>query len=249
MMIARYVEAGSQLYVYQHAASYGEVEGHLLHHVESSFANRFRTWGWRICANDESYVALRLLKPPAFRYRAGWRGTYWIYMILRQPLRALIDSTLATQECFFGALKTSLAGKILIRPHTQKRGHAETQIIEEARRSVVAIDDGTSLMADLIKYAELLILDDFPSTAFLECAIGDVPVLAIVPAETEFTQIARAFYDEFFAAGLLHRSPESAAAFLNQLDVKSWWRHVSRQPIFLDYIATFANRDTSRLPR
>jgi putative transferase (TIGR04331 family) len=189
------------------------------------------------------------MKPPALMYRAGWWGTYWIYVILRQPLRALIDTTLATQQRFFGALKTSRARKIVIRPHTQKRGHAETQIIEQAQRSVVAIDDGTSLMADLIKDAELVILDNFPSTAFLECAIGDVPVVAIVPAETEFTQIARTFYDEFFAAGLLHRSPESAAAFLNRLDVKSWWQRVSRQPIFRDYVATFGNRDTSRLPR
>jgi hypothetical protein len=87
----------------------------------------------------------------------------------------------------------------------------------------------------------------FPSTAFLESIIGGVPIVAIVPEGTEFTEAAGEFYREFARLGVLHDSPESAAAFLNHLSVRSWWREISGLDCFRDYLNCFCNRDLSRI--
>jgi putative transferase (TIGR04331 family) len=123
----------------------------------------------------------------------------------------------------------------------------ETQVVDEVRSRVRAIDDGASRMIDLVRESELLVLDMFPSTAFMESMTADVPIIAIVPEDAAFTENAASFYDEFFKIGLLHKSPASAAAFLNHLNVRHWWQGVTRLTCFKEYLATFCNRDLSLL--
>ena len=247
MIIARYVEEGSRLSFYQHAAGYGEVCGHVLHHAEGQLADRFRTWGWNLRENDEPYLALRLMKPPRLIFRAKSGAESWLFVIVRPPVRRLIEKTYAVQRSFFGTLRDERAAKVVVRSRSAEGGLGENQVLDEVRSRVRAIDDGASRMVDLVSEAELVVLDMLPSTAFMECATADVPVIAIVPEETTFTANAARFYDEFLNIGLLQRSAESAAAFLNHLDVASWWQEVRRLDSFRDYLNIFCNRDASRL--
>jgi putative transferase (TIGR04331 family) len=247
MIIARYVEEGSRLRFYQHAAGYGEVCGHVLHHAEGQLADRFRTWGWSLRENDEPYLALRLMKPPRLSFRAKSSAGSWLFVIVRPPVPRLIERTHATQRSFFGTLRDELAAKIVVRPRTDVGSLGDSQILDEVRSKVRAIDDGASRMVDLVRDVELVILDMLPSTVFMECAATDTPVIAIVPEETVFTATAARFYDEFLNTGLLHRSAEAAAAFLNQLNVRAWWQDVRRMDSFRDYLNIFCNRDAARL--
>jgi putative transferase (TIGR04331 family) len=247
MTVARYVEEGSRLSLYQHAAMYGEVRGHVLYHAESALADRFRTWGWKLRENDEPFLALRLMKPPRLMFRTKHGAADWLYVIVRQPLPEFIKRTFAVQQRFFAGLSDDRAARVVVRPRTNKGGLGERQVIDEARPRLRAIDDGASRMVDLVADAELVVLDMFPSTAFMECITGGVPVVAIVPEDTAFTESAARYYDEFARIGLLHQSPESAAAFLNHLSVRSWWSDVSALDCFQDYLNVFCNRDPSRI--
>jgi putative transferase (TIGR04331 family) len=243
MIIARYVEEGSKLSLYQHAASYGELRDHVLHKAESEFANRFCTWGWKCRERDVPYLALRIMKPPALMFRNMRGAKTWLYIIMRQPLIRTIETTYAVQRRFFGTLSHQLASKVVVRPHVSKGGLAERQIAKEVRSRLQGVDDGSSRMVDLVKGAEIVILDNFPTTAFMECLVGNVPVVAIIPEGTLFTETATEFYDEFFRLGLLQRSPEDAAAFLNQLHPGSWWKGVTKLDCLGEYLNTFCNMD------
>jgi putative transferase (TIGR04331 family) len=246
MTIARHVEEGSRLSFYQHAANYGEIRNHVRHYAESGIADRFRTWGWKLRENDEPYLALRLMKPPRLTFQPKPEASSWLFIIVRQPLPSLIEATRTIQRRFFGTLRDERAAKIVVRPCVKKGGSVASQIVEEIRPRVRCIDDGTARMVDQFRDTELVILDRFPSTIFMECVTADVPVIGIVPNDVEFTQNASRFYDEFFRLGLLHKDPESAAAFLNSLTVGSWWQEVTRLDSFRDYLHTFCNRDISR---
>jgi hypothetical protein len=247
MTVARYVEGGSRLTLYQHAANYGEVQEHVLHHAESALADRFRTWGWKFRENDEPYLALRLMKPSRLMFRTKPGAADWLYVIVRQPLPGLIERTFEVQQRFFAGLSDDYVARIVVRPRTNKGGVGKWQVVDEARPRVRAIDDGASRMVHLVTDAELVILDMFPSTAFMECITGGVPVVAIVPEGTAFTENAARHYDEFVRIGLLHRSPEAAAAFLKRLSVRAWWSEVSSLDCFRDYLNVFCNRDASRI--
>jgi len=248
MTIARHVEEGSRLNIYQHAATYGEVHGHVKHHIESGFADRFRTWGWTLRENDEPHVALRLMQPAQLMFRSKPSAESWLYIIVRQPRPSLLETTHGVQKRFFGALRDERTAKIVIRPRLNKGGLVERQLINGLQTRVQAIDNGASRMVDLVKDAELVILDNFPSTAFMECLIADVPVIGIIPEGTQFTSIATQFYDEFHRLGLLHHIPDSAARFLNRLNVRSWWREeVAGLDCIREYLRTFCNRDVSKL--
>ncbi|MGE3518436.1 MAG: hypothetical protein AB7J63_05745 [Vicinamibacterales bacterium] len=238
-VIARYVEEGATLTMYQHAAMYGEVEHHVFHHVESIFADRFCTWGWALGPKDVPFVALRLMKPVGQEIRPRAGASRWIYVNVRQPLPWLVPDTLDVQDRFLAVLSDSRARKIVIRPRVNKGGSPLRQAGDRARNAGLAIDAGTSPWTQLARDAELVILDSFPSTVFMECISAGVPVVAIVPPSTVVTTLAEQFYRRFFAIGLLHRTPESAGEFLNGVSVKTWWTSVQAQAWFPDYVNTF----------
>jgi putative transferase (TIGR04331 family) len=243
MTVARHVEEGSRLTFYQHSAEYGELCNYVWHHAQAGLADRFRTWGWKLHKNDEPYLALRLMKPARLLFRTKSGSGTWLYVIVRSRH---IETTHSVQRRFFGVLSDRGAATIVIRPRILKADPAENQIIDGVRSRVQSIDDGYSRMVDLVREAELVILDGFPSTAFMECVTADVPVIAIVPEGTAFTETAGKFYDEFFRIGLLQRSPELAGDFLNGLSVGSWWRDVRQLDCFREYLSTFCNMDVSR---
>jgi hypothetical protein len=96
-------------------------------------------------------------------------------------------------------------------------------------------------MADVVRGAEIVILDSFPSSTFMECASAGLPVVAIVPEAIEFTELASRFYVEFARIGLLHHTAESAANFLNGISIRTWWREVQSMDVFQTFLRTYCN--------
>ncbi|MES2847647.1 MAG: hypothetical protein V4685_01215, partial [Bacteroidota bacterium] len=62
MIVAKYAEHGAKIFCYQHGAYYGEFEYHNAWFHESSIADEFRTWGWKISENNVPWKAYRLEK-------------------------------------------------------------------------------------------------------------------------------------------------------------------------------------------
>ena len=115
MIVAKCVARGSKLCVYQHSAGYGEVNEHLMYHAELSFADRFRTWGWKLREGDEPFVALRLMKPTRQQFRQGSQPGDWVYAVIREHRARYVGTTLELQRRFFSTLRSQHIAKTVIR--------------------------------------------------------------------------------------------------------------------------------------
>ena len=238
-IIARYVEQGSKLNIYQHAAMYGELEDHVLHHAECTIADAFFTWGWQLRDNDIPFFGLRLLPFITQSKATPTTARHWLYVNVRQPFAWNQPVTLEVQERFFEALPTRCRQCVVIRPRVNKGGLAINQVSPKVLGHIDRIDSGKTSMVELESQAEVVILDMFPSTTFMECLVARRPVIAIVPSGTTFTPLASGFYDHFFVVGLLHRTPESAAQFLGETPLRQWWHGIETDGIVAEYMNKF----------
>lgn len=239
-VVARYVAEGAHLHFYQHGCDYGEIEGSAYHHAESLIADRFLTWGWKLRPKDEPFVALRFMRPGIQRWqeRPGW-----LYVNQRSTFPWNIESTLDIQGRFFGALDERLARSCIVRPRDGWPG----EVGEHVRQLVAEIDDCAAPFHEVVNGVGLVVFDGFPATSFLECLQAGFPAIAIETEGVPFTAIAKPFYEEFFAIGLLHRTPESAADFVNGLSVATWWKTVRDSECVRDYLRTFCRTDPAVL--
>lgn len=244
--IARHVEEGASLTLYQHAGTYGEIEDFDGYQSELSIADRYRTWGWQLTPKDSPFLALRLMKPAGAEIQRGSSVPQWLYINVRDPFPWWIPDTLRIQETFFERLSAECARKVLLRPRILKGGSTTAQVSPVAAAAVSGIDGGTLPWTNLASHAEVVVLDSFPTTLFLECLQARLPVVAIVPDDVVFSRVARPFYDEFERVGVLHRTPEAAAAFLSTCSVDSWWREIIAKAWFREYLDTFCRTDDRR---
>jgi putative transferase (TIGR04331 family) len=159
-----------------------------------------------------------------------------------------MEATLSTQRSFVNALGAR-ARELIVRPRVNKGGVGALQVPADVRSRIAGVDSGTTNLASLVSTVSLVVLDMIPSTVFMECITGDVPVVAIVPEGTVFTPLAAEFYEEFTRLGILHGSPEDAARFVARLNTRSWWNDVSSRACVRDYQHTFCNRDLSLVRR
>ncbi len=240
MFVAKSVARGSKLYIYQHSVGYGEVKEHVKYHAESALADRFRTWGWKLREGDEPFIALRLMKPARQKFRPGSRSGNWVYAIVREHRPNYLIATLDLQRRFFSTLRPQHIAKIVIRTRAQRGGSPELQVWPPIRSKVKAIE-GDKSMTDVVRGAEIVILDAFPSSIFMECASAGLPVIAIMPEAIEFTDLASQFYVEFTRIGVLHHTAESAANFLNSTAILAWWREVQTMDVFRTFLRTYCN--------
>jgi putative transferase (TIGR04331 family) len=236
---ARYVVEGAQLNFYQHGCGYGEIEGYAPHHIESTMADRFMTWGWRLRPTDVPFFALRFMRSRRDRLQPGSPDARPLYVTQRSTFPWEVNDTLDLQDRFFSSLAPSVARMTIVRPRMQKGPGWECQISHHVRQVVAGIDDGTRTFNDVASRCGLIVFDALPSTSFLECLHVGHPALVIASESIPFTTIAKPFYDEFFRLGLLHRTPESAAAFINGTSIATWWRSVSRGDCMRDFVKTF----------
>lgn len=241
--VARHVEEGGAFIMYQHAATYGEITDDVPYHSETYLGDRFRTWGWKIGPKDSPFLALRLMKPEHDAITRVAPSDEWLYVVVADPYPWFLPRTLDTQERFFARLKPALAQRMIMRPRTQKGGSVAPQVTDRSRAAVGMIDNGTHSWTPLASRVELVVLDSFPTTLFLECVKAGIPVVAIVPPTVAFTELATPFYEQFAAAGVLHHSPESAAEFLNGCVVQDWWRDVQQAPWLREYLALFCRTE------
>ena len=69
-------------------------------------------------------------------------------------------------------------------------------------------------------------------------------VLGLFEVEPHFTETAAILFDRFEKVGVVHRSPASAAKFLNahyNTDIVKWWQDPKIQRLRLDFLEQYAN--------
>jgi putative transferase (TIGR04331 family) len=199
--------------------------------------DKFFSWGW---SDDNSRIVpafifklagrkkiradaagglLLIESPPPIRLEA--EDSYYQYGIYQED-----------QFSFAHALHDDIQQKMIVRLHgIYRKMHWCDEQRWKDRCPNLFVETGTKKLNDLIS-ASRLIVHSYDSTGILETLALNIPTLAFWRNDFEhLTEGAKPYYQLLVNAGILHFSPESMAAKVNEVwnDVAGWWMQPSVQ--------------------
>ena len=236
LWVATKVESGTKYYVGQHG-NYGVSRNHIDPSNEEITADKFLTWGWkdglpqhtpafvfktagRKAGNYNSLGGLLLIEVCLNHRITTWDGTYEF------------GSYFKNQQNFVSALAFNPKLNLTIRLHG---GYKFMNWNEEARWLAfdpsLRIDTGAGAISKIIENSRLVV-HSYDSTGILETLSKNIPTLAFWQNGFEhLRETAKPYYQLLVDAGIVHFSPESVAAKVNEVwdDVDGWWGQSSVQ--------------------
>ncbi|MFA5824718.1 MAG: LIC12162 family protein [Gallionellaceae bacterium] len=224
------VESGYKYITGQHGNNYGTYR-YMYPAVEEETADRFLTWGWADGLPQHM---------PAFIFKTAGRKSEACNpdggLVLIELHAGLMLSTwdavaefkayFADQQSFVEKLQNLPKVRLTVRLH---HGHANLKWGEEGRWKefdpTVKLDTGASDISKLIAQSRLIV-HSYDSTGILETLSQNIPTLAFWQNDLEhLRESAKPYYQLLVDAGIVHFTPESAAAKVNEVwgDVEGWW--------------------------
>ena len=218
--IAKYTEYGAKLYYYQHGGFYGEYKYHNAHHYESSIADIFMTWGWKIKENDMPSKAYRIEK---FSRNFNYKNKKLFDLLLVYPSIYSVNEKRFKQisSLFFQNINRDKFAKICARPRPKSTFNRRGDL-NFISNDVNKIDSGFTRLGKLISQSKLVILLFHPSTTILECLYVDQPVVALLHNKDP-SEIIKPYYDYLIEKGVLHNTMGSLLDHLNTTNIDTWW--------------------------
>jgi putative transferase (TIGR04331 family) len=251
------VESGFKYVTGQHGSNYG-TSRYMYPAVEEATADRFLTWGWADGLPQHS---------PAFIFKTAGRkaggcnpsgGLVLIelhagLMLSTWDVTAEFKAYFEDQQRFIEMLQNSPREQLTVRLH---HGHINLKWCEEGRWKefdpTVKLDTGSSDISKLIAQSRLVI-HSYDSAGILETLSQNIQTIAFWRNDLEHLRdSAKPYYQLLVDAGIVHFTPESAAAKVNEVwdDVAGWWRQTSVQEArkqFCDRYARVSRQPVSEL--
>jgi putative transferase (TIGR04331 family) len=229
---AEMTEQGSKLVLAQHGGHFGTSRfASFAERHELSVANRYLTWGW-----SSSPICTRafVLTQAGVKPRKKTRGTNLVVVtdhVWSHPRSFFLDlaesgSYLPFMAKIVQSLDLTISSKTILRIH---HGHAETgspqDVWWENQAPNIKQDDGKTAFTKMLPDAKL-ILTSHNGTTFPETICAGIPT--VIAWDESFVLLradAERIFDALEAVGVFHRTPESAASFINLIwnDVDGWW--------------------------
>lgn len=224
------VESGSKYFTGQHGSNYG-THRYFNAGIEEITSDKFLTWGWTDGLPQQT---------PAFVFKtAGKKAQIYslqgglLLIELHLPHRITTwDGTFEyanyfqDQQHFIKLLDSQSKQNLTIRLHS---GYKYMKWNEVARWQAfdpsLRIDNGVGVIRDLIANSRLVV-HSYDSTGILETLSQNIPTLAFWQNDFEhLRETAKPYYQLLVDAGIVHFSPESLAAKVNEVwdDVDAWW--------------------------
>jgi putative transferase (TIGR04331 family) len=262
------VEDGAKLATAQHGSSYGELEVSVHEKLEKNTSDIYITWGREFEPKEVPLPSKRLhvtreeLSPrkdpsnggilwasraPRFFRAHGYTPKVGAQLNLGPPQRH-IDGVLA----FGSHLSPDVAAKTIFRLKPSRLMELEDfkEDVELKITSAIeklSLDTGGRSFAEQARDVELVVVDHFPSTAFLECIALDFPVIAfnMIPM-TRIREETRPHVNVLQRQRVVHEDPEDAAHLVNELmggeerTVEDWWQKTERRRAVSTYRKMFA---------
>ena len=145
------------------------------------------------------------------------------------------------QNQFVSALHDDVVKQLLVRPYVRDYGwdmKARWQMIHP----MVQIDEGQKSIRNIIGQTRIYIAT-YNATTYLESLLWDVPTIIFWnPNHWELRAEAREGYEILKSVGIFHKSPDSAAAKINEVwdDVDLWWRSDAVQAARVQFCHEFS---------
>jgi putative transferase (TIGR04331 family) len=227
---ANKTESGMIYITGQHGNNYGTYR-YMHPAIEEATADKFLTWGWTDGLPQHT---------PAFIFKtAGKKAEYYNplggVLLIELPLNHRIttwdshvefENYFEDQQDFISKLDYGQKQHLTIRLHACYR---YTKWNEEARWQAwdqsLKIDTGSMPIGELIAQSRLVV-HSYDSTGILETLSQNIPTLAFW--QNGFDHLrdsAKPYYQLLLDAGIVHLTPESVAAKVNEVwdDVNGWW--------------------------
>jgi hypothetical protein len=241
LLIAKYIDNGAKLFCYQHGANYGEQYGHNAHFNETSVADQFRTWGWKIKENDVPWKAYRLEKFSQ-QYHAAPPKKEFDFLICFPDLSPINEKPYREKSAYLlEHISTDKYKNFLARPRPLNKVFSHAHKISFIKDSRVVIDSGLSSMPEIITKCRAVIQFSVPGTNFLECIYVDHPTIGLLENDQP-TDVVKPHYDFLLQVGVLHSSFESLVDHLNNNNIEEWWTSVINMDGYKDFKNTFTRK-------
>jgi putative transferase (TIGR04331 family) len=229
---AMQVERGTVYITGQHGNNYGtHVWGGAEFWPERSTPDRFVTWGWT--DRDPRNVAafnFRVAGRAAPRMRADG-GLLLVEVTLphrTEPHDVFAEHAVYQEEQFrfVAALPERVRARLTVRLYGEFRRHPWRDAERwRAAAPDVAIEHGTAPISSLIAQSRLVV-HSYDSTGILEGLALNSPLMCFWQGGmAHLLPEARPYYELLRAAGILHETPEAAAAKVAEHweDIGAWW--------------------------
>ena len=147
-------------------------------------------------------------------------------------------------------LPTDLRERLLVRLYMHDYGWDQEQRWID-RWPSISLDNGQVNMQELLPSCRLLV-STYNATTYLESFSLDIPtVLFWDPKYWEERESAKPFLDRLRSIGVLHDSPESAAAHIHHIwpMVEEWWHSESVVSAVKMFCSAYCNTDSDVVER
>jgi putative transferase (TIGR04331 family) len=248
---AHNVNMGAKLIIGQHGGHYGSGLWSTTEDHEINLSDNYFTWGWRENGNEKtvpmSSGSLTGLKYGITHNPKG--NILWVamslprysYFLFSAPIGPQVINYIKEQERFAAAVSQDVHDLLLLRlSHTDFGWDQEKRWAEIAPN--LKIYHGTKSMKQQIQGSRLLI-STYNATTYLESFTANLPTIIFWnPKHWELRDTAQPFFNELQQAGILHYTPESAAAKVNEIyqDPIAWWQQPEIQEAKNEFCHQFA---------
>ena len=231
---AHHVDRGVKLAGTQHGGHYGTGLWSSTDNHEIKISDIFYTWGWKsdVYENTKPLSAAKLNKAQNIRFKKDGRilialmsmprYSYHLYSV---PVSA--SGMLAyfnDQYDFVRHLSKENQKSLIVRVFPVDYGWDQ---FARWNRKFPRIEcyEGSKSMFDQLNESRLFV-STYNATTYLETFAANFPtVMFWNPCHWELNPSAKSYFQELRHVGILHDTPESAAALVNQVshDPESWW--------------------------
>lgn len=235
----------------QHGNNYG-TSRYMNPSVEEITADRFITWGWTdgLPQHVPGFIFKTGAQPKhsydpsggllLIELHAGQMMTTWDAV-------AEYGEYFGEQLIFVGKLSTTIRQELTVRLHHEHINLDWDDMVRwQAFDPNIRLEAGERPLRKLIADSRLVV-HSYDSTGILETLAKDIPTLAFW--QNGFAHLrdnARPYYQLLVDAGIVHLSPQSAAAHIDAIweDVSDWWSSPKVQAARMEFCARYARVST-----
>lgn len=249
------VEHGAKLLGTQHGGLYGSGLWISEEPHEISIYDRYYTWGWQtdgepktvpisagkfaavqrtVTPDPEGYILMAAMSIP--------RYSYWMYSI---PVGPQMLDYLNDQYRFVQSISPEVHELMLMRLYPHEYGWNEVERWTDMDMKLKLYNGVKSIYQQLNE--SRLFIGTYNATTYLETFSSNFPTIIFWnPKHWELRSSAQPYFDELRRVEILHDTPESAAAKVNEIykDPYSWWNQSEVQEAknqFCHYFARTSN--------
>ncbi len=230
--MAHAAETGSRIVLAQHGGQFGISRfPSFSERHEEGVSDRYLTWGW--ASAEHCYRGFALTVNSAKKVVPQYSGSLLVVTDELWKYPRSIFTDLSNKSGYLEHLADALS---LLQPHVQsdvllRVHHAESQAGAPQRQwwltqlPHIAHDNGKLSFQQMLSKSRLLLIAHNGTSIPEAIALNAPTIITWSDSYMKVRKSAEAVFDALEAAGVFHRTPESAASFINSIwnDVDGWW--------------------------